>query len=284
MHPTTYRGRRTGRGMLLSLVVLCLAAAGASALWARAGVRQHRDGQRHLARPQSRYGRHTGHDLGFVIRDAAEPAWMGGASTDIRRHAGRRFSRRLLVPLAMVLGLASASAGAFSLAVFTDSASVGSNTFSSGSVDLAAAPASTLITLSGMAPGDSIIDDVVVTNGGTLSLRYAISATATNADAKGLKDQLDLDIRTIDVTTPVTPCDNFDGASLLYSGDLDSTLGKLVGDSAQGTQAGDRVRAAGTSETLCFRVTLPSATANAFQTAATTATFTFSAEQTANNP
>jgi hypothetical protein len=38
------------------------------------------------------------------------------------------------------------------------------------------------------------------------------------------------------------------------------------------------------AETLCFKVELPLATGNLFQTAATTATFTFDAEQTKNNP
>ena len=38
------------------------------------------------------------------------------------------------------------------------------------------------------------------------------------------------------------------------------------------------------NETLCFQASLPVATGNAFQGAATTTTFTFSAEQTANNP
>ena len=139
-----------------------------------------------------------------------------------------------------------------------------------------------LVTFSGMAPGDTVTSSLVVTNAGTLALRYAISSTATNADAKALKDQLVLTIKTIDVTTPGTPCDNFDGTQL-YTGDTDSTAGKLVGDNAQGAQAGDRALAAAAAETLCFRVNLPSATGTAFQNATTTVTFTLDAEQTANN-
>jgi hypothetical protein len=41
--------------------------------------------------------------------------------------------------------------------------------------------------------------------------------------------------------------------------------------------------AASGSENLCFRVVLPLATGNAFQDAATSAIFTFDAEQTENN-
>ena len=134
-----------------------------------------------------------------------------------------------------------------------------------------------------MAPGDQVTNPLVVTNAGSLQLRYAISGSATNADGKGLKDQLVLTIKTIDATTPGTPCDNFDGTQL-YSADLDGTTGALVGDPAQGDDTGDRTLNASAGETLCFRVSLPSSTGNAFQNAATTGTFTFDAEQTANNP
>ena len=167
-------------------------------------------------------------------------------------------------------------------ALFTDSASVGANTFATGTVDLTTGPTTALISFSGMAPGDSATQSLSVSNAGTLALRYALSSSATNVDTKALKDQLTLTIKTIDVTLPATPCDNFDGTQL-YTGDTDSTAGKLVGDSTQGAQAGDRSLGATDIETLCFRVELPSATGNAFQDAATTVTFTFDAEQTANN-
>ncbi len=42
--------------------------------------------------------------------------------------------------------------------------------------------------------------------------------------------------------------------------------------------------APGASETLCFHVALPTSSSNAYQGLATTATFQFVAEQTANNP
>ena len=181
------------------------------------------------------------------------------------------------------IGLLATLAGMASLAVFTDSAAVDGNTFTTGTVDISTAPTTALVTFSDMAPGDTVTNSLVATNAGSLQLRYAITSSATNTDAKGLKDQLVLTIKTIDVTTPGTPCDNFDGTQL-YTGDLDSTAGALVGSNAQGAQAGDRTLNATASETLCFRVDLPLATGNAFQNATTTATFTFDAEQTANNP
>ena len=191
-------------------------------------------------------------------------------------------AKRILLAL-LAIGLLGALAGVAGLALFTDSASVGGNTFSTSSIDIATSPTSALVTFKGMVPGDTVTNSLVVSNNGTLELRYAISSSATNADALALKDALTLTIKTIDVTTPGTPCDNFDGTQL-YTGDLDDgASGHLVGDPAQGAQAGDRVLNAAASETLCFRVQLPSA-ATGPQGATTTATFTFDAEQTVNNP
>ena len=58
----------------------------------------------------------------------------------------------------------------------------------------------------------------------------------------------------------------------------------MIGDPSQGAQAGDRTLAASANEVLCVQVALPSATGNAFQSAATTGTLTFDAEQVASNP
>jgi predicted ribosomally synthesized peptide with SipW-like signal peptide len=188
-----------------------------------------------------------------------------------------------LVATVLVLAGFAALASTGTSALFTDQQAVGANAFTSGTIDISVTPASSAITFTGMMPGDTVTDDLVVTNvAGSSNLRYAVSSSATNADAKALKDQLVLTVKTIDVTTPGVPCDNFDGTQL-YTGDLDSTNGKLVGDAAQGAQTGDRVLAAAASETLCFKVSFPSS-ATGPSGAATTATFTFTAEQTGNNP
>jgi hypothetical protein len=194
----------------------------------------------------------------------------------------RRTDARIAASVLLVMGLVTAWTQD-TLAIFTDQDTVGANAFTGGTIVLGVNPTTALITYTNMLPGDSVTNGIVVSNTGTGQLRYAISSSATNADGKALKDQLVLTIKTIDVTTPATPCDNFDGSSTLYSGDLDSTAGKLVGDNTQGSQAGDRVLAAAANETLCFRASLPLATGNAYQGAATTATFTFDSEQTANN-
>jgi predicted ribosomally synthesized peptide with SipW-like signal peptide len=186
-----------------------------------------------------------------------------------------------LTAVALLAFAAAVSAGTYAL--FTDQASVGDNLFSTSTIDINAAPASSVVSLADMLPGDSVTDDVVVSNAaGSAAMRYAISSSATNDDGKNLKDALVLTVNTADVTTPGSPCDDFDGTEL-YSGDLDDSAGMIVGDSSAGAQTGDRSLAVGATEVLCFRVSLPLA-ATGPTNATTTATFTFDAEQTAHNP
>jgi predicted ribosomally synthesized peptide with SipW-like signal peptide len=181
------------------------------------------------------------------------------------------------------LSVLSLGAGQLSLAIWTDQETVPA-TFSTGSIDLDGVAIDALIlTTSAMVPGDTVTDDVLVSNIGSAQLRYALSTSSTNADAKALRDVLTLTVKTIDVTTPGVPCDNFDGTSVLAATVLGaSTAG--FGNPAAGAHAGDRTLNAAAAETLCFRVSLPSATGNAYQSATTTTTFTFDAEQTSSNP
>lgn len=190
--------------------------------------------------------------------------------------------KRRLLGLAVGLTLMGTFSAAMTLAVFTDQETV-TGTFSSGSIILDAAAIDGLtLSISPLMPGDAITDDVVVENDGTAQLRYSISTATTDPDTKALRDALTLNVRTIDVTTPGTPCDNFDG-TLLYSGAMGAATA-AVGSPTQGAQAGDRVLNGLSNETLCFRLGLPLATANVYSAATAVTTFTFDAEQTANNP
>lgn len=186
-----------------------------------------------------------------------------------------------MVKAMLAMFLATGVFGSFlaveSLAVFTDQKVNAANAFDTGSVSLTDAPASALVTYANMAPGDSVISQLTLANAGTLELRYAMSTSATNVDTKGLRDQLQLTVR----AKTANPCANEDGAVLFGPAALS---GGAIGSSAQGAQAGDRTVVAAASEDLCFKVALPLATGNTFQTASTTATFTFDVEQTKNNP
>ena len=191
--------------------------------------------------------------------------------------------KRILLTVSAI-GVLSMLSGMAGIAVFTDTANVTGNTFTTGSIVITTSPTSALVTFTDMAPGDSVQPNagIVVTNGdAALALRYAITSTTTE---DVLAAALDLTIKTIDVTVPATPCDNFDGTTIYTTGDLGSTTGiDVVGNPAQGDQGTDRVLAASANETLCFRVELPLA-ATGPEGATTTATFAFQAEQTKNNP
>lgn len=201
---------------------------------------------------------------------------------DAERRRRRRSRRRLGVLLLLVLLIPSVAASYLTLALFTDQETVGAD-FTTGTIDLDGTKIDALVlTTAALMPGDTVTDDVVVENDGTAQLRYAMTTSSTNGDSKALRDALTLTIKTVDVTTPGTPCDNFDGSSTLYNGVLGASTAKF-GNPTAGSDSGDRTLNAGANETLCFRVSLPSGTGNAYQGATTTTTFMFDAEQTANN-
>jgi len=181
--------------------------------------------------------------------------------------------RRILLSL-VAIGVLTSFMGLGGLSLFTASTDNDGNAFTSGSVDISTSPASAFLTMSNMAPGDSVTAQLTVSNDGTLELRYAVTTVATNTDSLNLRDALTLTIKTLG-----TNCTTFDGTEL-YTGTLASGA---IGDPTPGGDSGDRTLAASGSENLCFKVELPSG-ATGPEGAATTATFTFDAEQTKNNP
>jgi predicted ribosomally synthesized peptide with SipW-like signal peptide len=187
---------------------------------------------------------------------------------------------RILFVLLLV-GVVGASLGVASNAIWTDSEDVDANTFSTGTIDISTNPTTALVTYSDMAPGDEVTNPITVTNAGSLELRYAVTSTTTEDT---LAAQLDLTIKT-GVTTCTNAGFDTDGTVIYGPGDLGSTTGTdVIGDPTQGDDTGDRTLAASANEDLCFNVELPSSTGDSFQGLTTTATFTFAAEQTANNP
>jgi spore coat-associated protein N len=198
-------------------------------------------------------------------------AELDTALTDRRR----RRRRRGLVVLLLALAIASLGAGAFSLALFTDSAA-STGSFTAGTIDISTSPA-TLFTVNPLMPGDSGSASLTVTNGGTAQLRYAMDSTSTNTDALNLRSVLNMTI-----TAGTCP-----GAGApLSSGPLwtSALVHAKFGAVAAGPDTGDRTLNAGSTEDLCFAWDLPGTTGNTYQGSTTTATFTFYAEQTANNP
>lgn len=176
--------------------------------------------------------------------------------------------------------------------MFSDSKAIGNNSFATGTVTLGTTAANLPFAVSNMAPGDTEgAYEVTVANTGSLEYRYAITSTSTEDT---LAAQLDLWVWEESAEDDITllgtagTCDATPGtgiATYLYGpAALGSTATtKLVGDPAQGSQAGERVLAAAASEVLCFSVELPGTTGNAFEGLTTATDFGFEAEQTANN-
>jgi len=190
----------------------------------------------------------------------------------IPAHSHRRRRIAMLLVLAILSG--SLGAGALSLAYFTSTQAVTGNAFSTGTISLTTNPSTALFSATSMMPGDAVTQPIVVTNGGTAQLRYAVSTTVVSGPT--LAAQLQLTVKTLG-----TSCAAFDGTSVLAATALGTAA---IGSNAQGVQAGDRTLNGATNETLCFRVSLPTTTGNTFQNNTTNVTFTFDAEQTANNP
>jgi hypothetical protein len=192
----------------------------------------------------------------------------------------RRRDKALIFLAGFLLLSATGASWSLSGAIYTDTEAVGNNTFTVGTLDISASPATALFTATAMAPGDSATAPLTVSNDGSLDLRYAIES---DTDEDVLAAQLDLTIK-----SGVTTCDNTDwdaDGTVLYNGILGSTsVETLVGDKTQGADTGDRTLAATANEELCFHVELPLTAPDASQGVTTTATFTFYAEQTVNNP
>ena len=182
----------------------------------------------------------------------------------------RRNRRRMLATLLVASAIATVGASAMSLALFTDSqAATGS--WTAGTIKLGAISPSTVFTATNILPGDSGSQTVVVSNTGTGQLRYAMSSVATNADSKGLAAQMTMLVK-------VGACPS--AGTTLYTGSLG---GAFFGSATPGADANDQVINSGASQSLCFSWSFPSSSGNGYQSAATSTTFTFDAEQTANN-
>ena len=201
---------------------------------------------------------------------AARGPGVSGRWPAVRNLRRQRRSLALVWVILLALGL---GAGSISLATFVDSDG-SSGGFVSGTVTLGLSPTTSLLTMSGMVPGNQIASPVTIQNTGTLNLRYAMTASATDPDGKHLRDALNLTIERR------TGC----GGSVLetlYDGPIATAL---YGDPRAGADPGDRTLATSASEVLCFRASLPAGADPLYASASTTVTLTFWSEQTAGNP
>ena len=180
---------------------------------------------------------------------------------------------RAVLAAGAVLGLSAV----MTFALFTDDGYVAS-TFSTGTVDLAfdgtqQGPSATPYALETLAItngkiGSTTISPLTVNNKGTLPFTY--SATTTSSGTAILANALQVSIVSLGASGTCDGTTSF--ATPLYTG-----LG------LNATSIASRPLAAGASEVLCFKVTLPSLGSdsqdNTLQAAATTAKFAFAAVQ-----
>lgn len=166
------------------------------------------------------------------------------------------------------------------------------------------------VPVEGLAPGGAAVAPVVVSNAGSLELRYAVSMAASPATAPDprpagsaegvgvLHDQLRIRVFsgtpcTVEGTggdnpggEPATGVALLGDTGTLVEGDygLPTAMTPIVGDPQTGQHTGDRVlTGVTTQETLCVRADLSSDAGNTYQNTATTLTFQLDSEQTVNN-
>ncbi|KRE51288.1 TasA family protein [Paenibacillus sp. Soil522] len=149
-------------------------------------------------------------------------------------------------------------------ALFTDTASNTDNTFTAGTVVITLDKADIVekyFDISNIAPGDSASSPVVVTNTGTLELRYDIMKSLTGELAAADPDG--------------------DGATL---GDNNPLTVKVYSDAAMTVEAtNDNVLAPGAAQTLYVKWALPLAAGNGYQGKSAIFSIQVDAEQTKNN-
>ncbi len=203
-----------------------------------------------------------------------------------RESKADRERRRRLITTAAIVGLAFVGIGQLATgALFEDSATAAVS-YASGNVAIQANGSSSiaLAPATNLAPGDTVYRAINVANTGSLDLRYAISGQTTS-DTKNLSSVLSY---TVYAGVPSGACalGNMGGAPAIASNvTIGLTSTALVGNKANGFQAGDRPlpTGPGSNEDLCVAMNLPLATTSAFASASANVTLTFDAEQTKNN-
>lgn len=178
----------------------------------------------------------------------------------------RSTRRQMVLRLAAVLGVAWLGAHTLVGHQATPAAS-----FIKGNVDVNASLSSTDFNTSNLMPGDVRYEELTISNDGSLDLRYTLTTHATNPDGKNLAGQLDAEARKVSRTC--------DAASFAAATDTIAPASKL--DVVASTR--ERMLGAGTTETVCFRVSMPTSLGNSYQDATTTTTFKIDAFQAVAN-
>lgn len=205
----------------------------------------------------------------------------------VRRRRGRG---RAVLSLAVVAFLATGMSVQGTFASWTDSATMTTGPFASGTLDIMingqlAGPGTTNnpgttanagFTLPNMSPGESVATSFPVRNNGTTGLKYNVAGTATGglAVAGGMQYAVYFGVTATNTGTEANA--NRVGACGGTT-PTDANGVTLTGTSA--SLAADRTLAANTQETACVVVRLNSTAGNALQGQTTSASLVFNARQ-----
>lgn len=181
-------------------------------------------------------------------------------NTSIANKVGHLAASLVIITVAGA-GVATAASGA----LFTD-ADAATMDVSSGWVDVAVG-GPTVVALANLKPGDVLYRSVNVANSGSLAFSYSLTATRPTGSGAPLVDALRVE------SWKTSTAEAY--ASSTYAGGTqigtDTSLSQL---SLTGRQL-----TAGTSETVCLRISLPSSTPNAIAGKTSTVTLTVASEQ-----
>lgn len=186
-----------------------------------------------------------------------------------RLSRGRKI--RAILALGAVVGIGSV----LTLAAWTDD-STAAATFSTGSIDIKldttnegnpTAHSFAALSMSGMKDGSIKYGGLLVNNAGTLDFNYTMATTFTGDT--GLAGALRISVKTIGSAQACNQT-NFDAGT------------NLVGPVAVGptfTISTARLLTAGTADNLCFKIELPTGSANTVQAKTVNASLAFTATQ-----
>jgi hypothetical protein len=202
-----------------------------------------------------------------------------------RRGRGRRRAALALTGVALVTTGASVE-GTF--AAFTDSATMSTGTFSTGTLDVTlngmlGGPGGTWannsFTIANLVPGESVAVSFPVGSAGTAPLKYTVRATGSGglAVANGLQYAVYFgNASNVATNTGTAAASNRTGACGGTT-PTDATATNVT--STPVTFPGERTLAAGASETVCIVARLNSQAGNGLQGQTSTASFVFDARQ-----
>jgi len=181
-------------------------------------------------------------------------------NTSLTSHIGR-----LLLSLSTLAVAGAGIATAASGAMFTDTAD-STMDVSSGWVDVALG-GPTVVALANLKPGDVFFRPINVANAGSLDFSYTLTASRPTGGGAPLVDALQVETWK---TTTAGDC-----ASATYQ------TGTRVGTTSTLTalSVANANLVAGTSETLCLRISLPSSTPNGIAGKTSTVTLTVASQQ-----